>query len=195
MNEAAPPESDYFSLLSLPRHPWVDPVVLKANYHKAAAGRHPDHSGGQTARFVELGEAVSCLKDPATRLRHLLQLTFPEASGGAKKTPDPEVFARVSEVLREASSALTKVKIASSTLGQAAARAAVKSARAGVQRELKKLQAARGELDALCRNAGANWAERGADFWFTQATRARFYGKWQRELEDKLFALQEIPGA
>ena len=78
---------DAFSVLDLPRAPWVDAEVLKERFHRLGATRHPDAPGGSEAAFSELNTAWQTLREPASCLRHFLQLTAPESLAGATATP------------------------------------------------------------------------------------------------------------
>ena len=74
--------TDFFDLLREPRRPWLDPEALKQNFFALSSGVHPDriHSSSENEkaagnrRFAELNAAYNCLREPKSRLLHLLQL-------------------------------------------------------------------------------------------------------------------------
>lgn len=190
-----PPE-DFFALLGLSPHPWVDTAELKQNYHAAASQAHPDHATGDAAHFLRLGEAVACLKDPAARLRHLVALQYGADLPKIRTKPPMEIFTLVAESLRQADSAALQMKIANTPLGQAAALAAVQKSVAELKKVLGRVEEALGQLEATCREAGADWPERGADYWSGLAAEAVYLGKWQRQLGDQIFRLANLlPGS
>lgn len=70
--------TDCFALLNESRRPWLDPDALKEKFHALTAAHHPDVAGGSGVDFTALNTAYQTLRDPKTRLRHLLELEFPE---------------------------------------------------------------------------------------------------------------------
>ncbi len=74
--------TDCFALLGEPRRPWIDPDTLKQRFHALSTGAHPDrfHGSGEvsraaaTAHFTALNRAYGCLRDPKSRVAHLLRL-------------------------------------------------------------------------------------------------------------------------
>ncbi len=73
---------DHFALLNQPRQPWVDPKELQANFVARSGAIHPDRihnapaeeKAAATMQFADLNTAYQCLRDPKTRVRHLLEL-------------------------------------------------------------------------------------------------------------------------
>lgn len=187
--EEAENGKDYFALLGLPRHPWVDPATLKNQYHAAASRAHPDHASGSAGHFLLLGEAVSNLKDPTSRLQHLLALEFGAGQAKARFNPPVELFQTVSAALRKGDAAALQLKIAHTPLGQAAALGAVQTATAELKSALDLVGEKLGQVEICCREAGGDWRERGADFWAQLAAESRYLEKWQRQLEDLIFRL------
>jgi hypothetical protein len=182
---------DFFAVLGLPRHPWVEPAILKENYHAAASETHPDHTGGNQARFILLGQAVACLKETHARLRHLVELEFPGETKTAPR-PDAALFAPVARALDEAKKKRAGLRQATTLLARTTALADLKSTLVPLEKQLEEVGSRRLELEDLCRLAGADWKSRGAAFWSAGASRARFYAKWSRELEDAIFACRNL---
>ena len=73
---------DYFALLDEARRPWIDEDLLKAKFLQLSAQVHPDRLHGASTiekenaqqRYTELNSAYQCLREPKSRLRHLLEL-------------------------------------------------------------------------------------------------------------------------
>ena len=67
---------DNFALLRQARQPWLDPDALKARFLELSAQLHPDKSSAADAssRYAELNAAYNVLREPKTRLLHLLEL-------------------------------------------------------------------------------------------------------------------------
>lgn len=193
MSDTASPEAkhlqslDYFEMLGLPRHPWVDPVILKANYHSAASQRHPDQAGGSQDRFIRLGEAVTCLRETHSRLRHLIDLEFPGDTKGITARPDTELFQSVASSLESARLIQQEIRRATTNLSRTSSVAKLLKCIPVLEKQLAVVKSKRAEQDQLCRTAGPQWALLGAVFWKEETSRARYYAKWQRELEDTLF--------
>jgi hypothetical protein len=184
--------TDYFALLELPRSPWVDPLLLKKNYHASASLRHPDHAGGSQSRFLALAEAVSCLREVHTRLRHLVELEFPAHHGGAAFRPDADLFQGVASSLNDAKRLQSEFRRATTKLARSTMLPNLVKAIHDLEKQLAGVKKKRAEQDELCRKAEADWIRFGPVFWSDEASRALFYSKWQRELEDALFACRNL---
>jgi DnaJ-domain-containing protein 1 len=73
---------DFFAVLQEQRRPWIDPDLLKQKFLSLSAACHPDHLlngtelGKRVAQkqFTQLNAAYQCLREPRTRLQHLLEL-------------------------------------------------------------------------------------------------------------------------
>src|ERR1700721_1387663 len=74
--------TDCFALFHETRRPWLDPEALKAKFLTLSGQTHPDRFHSAAAgekeaagrRFAELNAAYNCLREPRTRLQHLLEL-------------------------------------------------------------------------------------------------------------------------
>jgi len=101
--------TDYFALLGEPRRPWLDANALKSRFLSLSAQAHPDRVHGADAsekevanrRFAELNAAYNCLREPKSRLQHLLEL------GGRPKDLQQipsdlaDVFVEIARLCRE----------------------------------------------------------------------------------------------
>jgi DnaJ-domain-containing protein 1 len=96
--------TDHFALLNEPRRPWLDAELLKARFFELSAELHPDRVHGAAEeerqrvnqRFLELNSAYNCLREPKSRLRHLLEL-----ESGAKPKEVQEIPADTMELFLE----------------------------------------------------------------------------------------------
>ena len=79
--------TDHFAAFDLPRTPWRDADELKERFHRLSAQRHPDAPGGSGVAFSQLNAAWQILREPASRLRHYLELVHPGALATAQQTP------------------------------------------------------------------------------------------------------------
>lgn len=113
--------SDHFAELGLPRAAWIDPEEVKFRHHELMASSHPDKSQGDGDRATRLNKARRILENPATRLRHLLELGFPEFQSNEKPQPDWDLFSRTGEAARLAAQVASNQASATSPLARAVA--------------------------------------------------------------------------
>src|SRR5437879_6369452 len=79
--------TDYFAIFNEPRRPWLDCEALKEKFHALTAAHHPDVSDDGAVDFAAVNAAYSTLREPRARLRHLLELEFPDALARAQQIP------------------------------------------------------------------------------------------------------------
>lgn len=128
--------TDYFAILDQPRRPWLEPDAVKAAFHRASAILHPDvPESGDAARFAELNAAHSTLREPASRLRHLLELTAPETLATAAAPPGEfgDLFMQIAGARQRLDGFLKRRQKATSAL----ARALLTGEEAGLRQELE----------------------------------------------------------
>jgi len=113
--------SDHFAELGLARAAWVEAEEVKSRHHLLMAACHPDKSQGDGDRATRLNEARRILEKPATRLRHLLELEFPNFQSPQKPQPDWDLFSRTGEAARRATQAASAMNSATSPLARAVA--------------------------------------------------------------------------
>jgi DnaJ-domain-containing protein 1 len=104
--------TDYFALLDEPRRPWLDPEFLKEKFLARSAVVHPDrvHNLGKAEQasaqeqYVQLNAAYNCLREPKTRLRHLLELELGAVPKDVQQVPPDlmELFMEISQACRRA---------------------------------------------------------------------------------------------
>jgi DnaJ-domain-containing protein 1 len=103
--------TNYFTLLSEPLRPWLDPEALKQRFLNLSAEVHPDRvhqatpeeQGAAQARYTELNAAYQCLREPRQRLRHLLELERGAKLDELLQVPQDlmDVFFNVSQLCRQ----------------------------------------------------------------------------------------------
>lgn len=114
-------EVDYFAVLGMARGPWLDAEETKQRFHELSAKHHPDVTGGGSSDFSEINEAHTVLRDPQKRLRHLLELAFPDLSLDAAAVPVAvaDLFMELGSTLKSADDWLVKRQQATTKLNQA----------------------------------------------------------------------------
>ena len=103
--------TDHFVLLDEPRRPWLDAYALKTKFHSLSAAVHPDrvHQSSESdklaanQRYTELNAAYNCLREPRSRIRHLLELELGAKPSDLTNVPDDlmELFFNVGKIFRE----------------------------------------------------------------------------------------------
>lgn len=120
--------TDYFALLNEPRRPWLDADSLKTKFHALSAEVHPDRvhqaSDGEklaaNQRYTELNAAYQCLREPRSRVRHLLELELGAKPSDLTNVPNDlmELFFSIGKILREVDAMLAEKGRATSPLLQ-----------------------------------------------------------------------------
>jgi curved DNA-binding protein CbpA len=120
---AAP--SDNFAIFGEQRRPWLSPDALKQKFLALCGQSHPDrcpaspHDATEAqARFTALNTAYNCLREPRTRLRHLLELELGQKPSELQQVPAKlmNMFAEQSRLCREADRFLAERSQAASPL-------------------------------------------------------------------------------
>src|SRR5437016_5918391 len=102
--------TDYFALLNEPRRPWLEVDSLKSKFFEISAEVHPDRVHGASEaekqdanqRYVELNAAYNCLREPKSRLQHLLELELGARPKDIQQIPSGtmELFMEVGQLCR-----------------------------------------------------------------------------------------------
>lgn len=184
---------DHFAALAQPRRPWLDPGALRESFQRAAARHHPDAGGGD-GHFAALNAAHAILREPASRLRHLLDLEAPDLP--ARAAPIPSALADLFMQLAAARRALEGFQKKHAAAASPLARALLAGEKATLHRELEtaraRLTAAHDDALAELRALDAAWAARTAAEWEQLAVlqaRFAFLAKWSAQLREDLFRL------
>jgi len=176
--------TDHFALLGQERRPWLDAEAVKEAFHRRSAESHPDVPGsGDAGYFAELNAAYTVLRDPASRLRHLLELTSPEAATGQAPPPAElgDLFMRIGAMKRR----LDALAAAQSAAGSPLARALLAGEEAAARRELSAvrdaLDAALAAADAELRELDGRWAGDETAELVHLYHRLAYLGRWQAQ--------------
>ena len=102
--------TDCFALLGEPRRPWLETEALKARFISISSPTHPDRVHGEssslkqaaTERYTDLNAAYACLREPRSRLQHLLELERSAKLETVQKAPPGmmDFFTAVSQICR-----------------------------------------------------------------------------------------------
>ena len=186
---------DFFARLGEPRRPWLDPERVKETFHRLSRTEHPDQLAGEDADFARLNAAQAVLRESRARLRHLLELEYPNVRlSGPASVPAglADLFVDVHGSLREADGVLAKKAAASSALARALLAREELAVREKVENHLENLDAlhaaATEELQAL----DARWTPRPPDAAATLHAlyqRFAYLTRWSEQLRERLFSL------
>ena len=184
---------DPFDLLGLPRRPLLSEEEIGTSYRKLTATLHPDQPGGDTARFRELGEAAFILKDPVRRLREL--------SGSASESPlrplpltAAELFPKIATLLHQADSLLEKHSSAGNALVKALLATPLKALQEDLRQTLRGVESWKEVLERELELLDATWPLHDADGVALLADSFAYSGRWERELRERMLALDCILG-
>jgi curved DNA-binding protein CbpA len=189
---------DYFAILQQPRRPWLDSEALKEHFHRQTAERHPDVTGGgDDGDFALLNAAYAVLRDPASRVRHLLELEAPERLSPSQEIPPGlgDLFMRIAG-FRHALDVFSKKEIAASS---ALARALLAGERLALS---QRGDAVRADLEAAYDSAmetlramDPDWEKDprppdAADRLSALHHQCVYLSKWRSQLAEALFQFQ-----
>ena len=190
--------TNYFFLLDEPRRPWLDADSLKSKFFALSSEVHPDrvHSASETEklaanrRYSELNAAYQCLREPRSRIRHLLELQLNAKPSDLTNVPDDlmELFFAVGKQFREVDAFLVEKTKATSPLLQ------VQLFERGMDR-VDQLQAVSKQIvprrDALLeelKSFDANWqshTDRLLNIWRLLS----FYERWLAQIQERIAQL------
>ena len=185
--------TDYFAILDQPRRPWLDADAVKAAFHRASAVLHPDVPGsGDAAQFAELNAAHSVLREPASRLRHLLELTAPDTLAAAAAPPGEfgDLFMQIAGVRQRLDGFLKRRQTATSAL----ARALLTGEEAGLRQELEvvlgSLEGAESALLEEVQELDRDWEEgASAEMLGSLYRRLSYLARWLAQTREAAFGL------
>ena len=186
---------DAFAMLQLPRRPWLDEADVRSAFQRSAAQLHPDAVPGSSGDFAQLTRAYQILREPASRLRHLLELESPDtpvASGVPQELlllfP---IVARVRESIDRWTQRRTKAQSALQTALLDGDVSGLKhEANCAGEQLNQAMTAALAELRRLDAVWPSDSALRAAP---TLQARLTFLEKWQAQLQEALLRLDIDP--
>ena len=173
--------NDHFALLGQPRRPWLDREVLKEAFHRRSAELHPDvPTTGDAARFAELNAAFTVLRDPAARLRHLLELTVSDSVIGHAPPPAElgEFFMRFGALKQRINALSAKHAAAGSPLSRALLAGEEAALRHEVTTIRHDLSSALAVAERELRSLDENWGEAGIGDLAKLYQRFAYLGRW-----------------
>ena len=185
---------DHFAILGQPRQPWLETDALKEAFHRLSASLHPDVPGtGDAAKFAALNSAFSILREPASRLRHLLELTAPAALAAASAPPLDlaDLFMEIAGLRRRLDELLAKRNAATSPLTRALLAGEESALRRDLTNTQSRLEAAETNALAELRVLDASWSAAHSDA--TAAAhlyqRLSYLARWLTQVREALFVL------
>ncbi len=188
--------SNAFATLGLEPAPLVDEDALHARFEQISRETHPD-AHGDADRFAEANAAFSAVRNPASRLRHLLEIYAADFGVSWRTGEVPmeliKVFMQIGPFLQRCDDYLTKQENASSRL----AKALLAKEATEVRQELGRLQ---GQLQTLRASADKRLASLGeSSLWKNEAGLRQiaqlyqeysFLDKWEAQVASRAFKLQ-----
>ncbi len=180
---------DAFALLNLPRRPWLDAGELRDEFHRQSAATHPD-AGGDSDEFAQLNAAHQTLREPAARLRHLLELEAPRLLAQSQQIPPSlvERFMRVAAARQACAAFLAKHRAASSPLARALLATAHTAQTHTLDTALADLEAAQTDALAQLRALDAAWQSHLPKLATLQAELS-YLEKWTAQLRESQLEL------
>lgn len=180
---------DAFAVFGISRRPLIDELALKETYLRLAADRHPDASGGDDEEFHLVQEAYKTLRDPAARLRHLLELTFPTFKRDGGHVPHAELFLRAGNAVQAARTVWQRFENTSSALARALLSPEIAEALREIREASGLVQEAEDELESKLEDLDTRWPEVSPDELSALATAFRFLARWKSQLSEWEFQL------
>jgi len=186
--------TDYFALLRQPHQPHLADSALEQAFRERARLLHPDAAGAKEGdEFAQLNTAFNVLRDPRSRLRHLLEL---EGVTPEKELIAPELvelFSRAAEITHQAKAEIAKERGSNSAIARSVAHFKRSQIRAELVSVLRKLEANELGTRRDLENLNAIWdKERAVAIEKTMQLQQRFtiLQRWMDTLGELQFALE-----
>jgi curved DNA-binding protein CbpA len=180
---------DAFSLFALERRPLIDEGALKERYFRLAATRHPDLSGGNDEKFHLLQDAYRTLREPAARLRHLMELEFVGGRGQSDSTAHAELFMNVGSAIQAAKAVFFRSENTTTALARALLAPEIVAALRQVREAAESLQRTQDEVTARLESVDARWPDVSPDELADLASSFSFLSRWKSQLSEWEFRL------
>ena len=176
---------DAFTLLGLPRRPWLDPAAVRTAFQQRARALHPDSAAGDAEAFAALNAAQRTLTIPAARLRLLVgDAPIPAAP------PDIEMGFRIGTFLREADKALADHHAARTPLDRALAAGEIARVRRTAAELTAAVAAHQAETERQLRALDADWPAVAPKDLAVLAGAFTFLDRWTTQLRERRIELQ-----
>lgn len=187
-----PPDS--FAQLQLPRRPYLPEETVRDAFHRLAAEHHPDKTGGESVHFAELTTAFETLRNPVTRLKHLIDLENLAPSSASQPGVPPdlvELFPVVAEARQQIAAALDKRRAAQNALARSLATVDSAEAHRSAKELNQKLEDLYSASLTGLRQIDAAWpAPEARAALPVLHSRFAFLTKWRDQLRESLLQLQ-----
>jgi curved DNA-binding protein CbpA len=180
---------DAFSLFGLERRPLIDETALKERYLRLAEKRHPDVSGGNDEKFHLLQDAYKTLREPAARLRHLMELEFSGPGSQSDSAPHAELFMSVGSAVQTARAIFSRSENTTTALARALLSPEIAAALRQIREVLESVQHTRDQLAKRLENLDVRWPEVAPDELAALASAFTFVSRWKSELSEWEFRL------
>ena len=180
---------DAFAVFGISRRPLIDEPALKETYLRLAADLHPDASGGDDEEFHLVQEAYKTLRDPVTRLRHLLELVFPTFKRDGGHVPHAELFLRAGNAVQAARTVWQRFESNSSALAKALLSPEIAEALRQIRAASGLVQHADDELARQLEELDSRWPDVSPDELSALATAYRYVSRWKAQLSEWEFQL------
>lgn len=175
---------DAFACLGLERRLGLDDHTLSAAFREAGKRNHPD-SGGSVEEFEKVEQAFRVLKDPASRLKHWLELEG--IAGDLRGSVSSELmtmFTELGDLLQRADALIREREAATSAL----AKAMLEGRTQELRDELEKIV---GKLESMVAQRVAGFPaieSANADGWEV-ARELTFLTKWEGQVRERYGSL------
>lgn len=188
---------DAFQKLGLERRAALEEEVLKRAWLEKGRAAHPDQAGGDAVLSAEINAAYELLREPETRLKHLLESEYPEESAVWATVPMEEglmrVFMKLGPVLQRVEAFAKKKAAATSALAEALLTGEQMRLQEELEERMEELNGLREGLEAGLVEVDVFRAEgdAGRAMEAMRVLRAKFayVGKWQRQTREALMKL------
>ncbi len=180
---------DAFSLFGLDRRPLIDEAALKEKYLRLAATRHPDLADGDDEKFHLLQDAYKTLREPAARLRHLIELEFPGGGSASDSAPHAELFMSAGSAVQAAKAVILRSEKTTTALARALLSPEIAAVLREVRKALESVQKTRDQLTERLENLDVRWPEVSADELSALASSFTFLSRWKSQLAEWEFRL------
>ncbi len=182
--------TDAFVLLGLPRRPLLEEDALTSAYLALAKSLHPDSPAGDTDKFSETKAAFELLRDPAQRLRHLIELETGQKPKPQAPTVAGCLFSDVCAATEFSRSILTKVATAKSPLVRALQIGELRSAVSRTESVLQAVAKIQSQHSEELAHLDSEWPKYPEAA--TLAANLGFLAKCRHQLEESLFELTQV---
>lgn len=196
--------TDYFALLQLERLPWLESEEVKSRFQELSRTHHPDaHVASDAADrkqdkfFAELTQAHRTLSHPKLRIKHLLELEYPE-SIATLSTPravprelGDQVFA-IQELLFKVKLFTDKKAATQNALAKALLAREEYELREGIEAHLAELNTAQAQCFEVLKKLNAAYKEKRSELSQTLTElyiRLGYLTRWIEQLQEVLFKI------